>query len=277
MTYTDVYTETKYSANTGWRLITEIPVANEASGTYEGDIEIISSGIPAMLYYDYDTITSFEKASDDNGLIKGKWAGDSTDRTNFINEYYGKTTDRNVYAASGLLYNFGNIVFNATGTKDTLNKNEGGALYNKQNYGGYIEISNNGTAVTASNTTTGNDLFKAPVASGRVTVRSVNLKDIKNITTDSTEKITTANDKKAGLFILNDYTPDVHGTAQYCYLASPYNKTGYQDRLIHVLHPEGYIGDTMANVRGIRPVISIAGVKLQKNGNVWQIVAKSNE
>lgn len=265
--YTDVYTETKYSANTGWRLITEIPAANEASGTYEGDIEIISTGIPAKLYYDYDTIKSFEKASDTNGLIKGKWAGDSTDRSNFTTAYYGTASYQNVYAASGLLYNFGNIVFN-------VNIGGGEVFNDKQNYGGYIAISNNGTAVTASNTTTGNDLFKALVASGTVTVRSVNLKDIKNITTDSTDAITTTNDKKAGLFKLNDYTPDVHRLGDY-WLASPIG-----DDLIGSLRyvtNSGGISSRGKLLLGLRPVITITGVKLQKNGNVWKIVAKSNE
>ena len=265
--YTDVYTETKYSANTGWRLITEIPAANEASGTYEGDIEIISTGIPAKLYYDYDIIKSFEKASDTNGLIKGKWAGDSTDRSNFTTAYYGTASYQNVYAASGLLYNFGNIVFN-------VNIGGGEVFNDKQNYGGYIAISNNGTAVTASNTTTGNDLFKALVASGTVTVRSVNLKDIKNITTDSTDAITTTNDKKAGLFKLNDYTPDVHRLGDY-WLASPIG-----DDLIGSLRyvtNSGGISSRGKLLLGLRPVITITGVKLQKNGNVWKIVAKSNE
>ena len=271
--YTDVYTETEYSAKTGWRLITDLS-SYEATGTYTGDIEIISTGIPAKLYYDYNTIKSFEKASDTNGLIKGKWAGDATDRTNFTTEYYGTASYQNVYAASGLLYNFGNIVFNVTGTKDTLNKNTGGAFVDKQNYGGYIAISNNGTAVTASNTTTGNDLFKALVASGTVTVRSVNLKDIKNITTDSTDAITTTNDKKAGLFKLNDYTPDVHRLGDY-WLASPIG-----DDLIGSLRyvtNSGGISSRGKLLLGLRPVITITGVKLQKNGNVWQIVAKSNE
>ena len=271
--YTDVYTETPYTANTGWRLITEIPAANETSGTYEGDIEIISTGIPAKLYYNCYTITSFEKACDTNGLIKGKWSGNATDRTNFTTTYYGTATNESVYAASGLLYNFGNIVFNVTGTKDTLNKDSGGAFVDKQNYGGYIAISNNETAVTASNTTTGNDLFKAPVASGTVTVRSVNLKDIKNITTgDNYEAITKEDDKRAGLFRLNDYIPDPHISCVY-WLASP---RGTLD--LRYVGGEGKINDGMRmTVYGLRPVITIVGVKLQKNGNVWQIVAKSNE
>lgn len=273
--YTDVYTETEYSANTGWRLITEIPAANETSGTYEGDIEIISTGIPAILYYDYNTITNFEKASDTNGLIKGKWAGDSTDRSNFTIAYYGTASNKNVYAASGLLYNFGNIVFNVTGTKDTLNKDSGGAFVDKQNYGGYISISNNGTAVTASNTTTGNDLFKASVASGKVSLRSVNLKDIKNITTESYEDITTANDKKVGLFKLNDYTPDVHNSGFY-WLASPGGDSSGKLAMEYV-YSNGDISGSLSYVMGMRPVVSITGVKLQKNGSVWQIVAKSNE
>ena len=273
--YTDVYTETEYSAKTGWRLITEIPAANVTSGSYEGDIEIISTGIPAMLYYDWNTITNFEKASDTNGLIKGKWAGDSTDRSNFTTAYYGTASNKNVYAASGLLYNFGNIVFNVTGTKDTLNKDTGGAFVDKQNYGGYIAISNNGTAVTASNTTTGNDLFKASVASGTVTVRSVNLKDINNITTDSPNIITTSNDKKVGLFKLNDYTPDVHSSGYY-WLAN-HRADKDKDYYLYNVPSDGFVGVGYGFASGLRPVISITGVRLQKNGNVWQIVAKSNE
>lgn len=66
--YKDVYTGTQYTKNTGWRLLSQ---EDNGDGTY--DIEIISTGIPAKLNYDWNTIKNFESTTP---ITIGKWAGD---------------------------------------------------------------------------------------------------------------------------------------------------------------------------------------------------------
>ena len=79
--YTDVYTGTPYTSDTGWRLLTNLS-SYETAGTYTGNIEIISTGIPAILYYTSSSITSFENTSP---KTTGYWAGDSSQRTTYKN------------------------------------------------------------------------------------------------------------------------------------------------------------------------------------------------
>ncbi len=262
----------------------------EETGTYEGDIEIISTGIPAKLYYDSSSIKSFEIESDLSNVTKGKWAGNSAQRTAYLDSANGgfnytnrSTSNKNIYAASGLLYNFENIVFSISAeTSSKLNTGSGNAFESDdtRNYGGYIEVKNNGTAITASSTTTVNDLFEANIASGSVAgMRSVTLKDIKGTNDDSnTTTITTSvdingadnADKRKGLFRLDQYNPDKHSSGRY-WLASP-TSTYSANRELRCVTAEGGFGDYYSQTNGLRPIISISNVKLQLKGNVWKIV-----
>ena len=277
VSYTDVYTGTEYRSDTGWRLLTDLSSAEE-TGTYEGDIEIISTGIPAKLYYHANYITDFENT---NPLILGKWAGDSTQRATYATTYYNSRSsnyynDPNIYAVSGLMYNFENIVFSVTGTKDSLtygtytenSTTKDGVLKEKYNYGGYISISNGESVVTASASTTGTSLFRvSSLVSGSVSgIRSVSLADLTGSTGSGTSYI----DKRTGLFKLLEYVPDKHSLDCHYWLASP--KQGYTQNL-RVLYYNGTVKDSgYYGIYGLRPVISISNVKLQLKGNVWKIV-----
>lgn len=265
VSYTDVDTGTEYTSDTGWRLLTDLS-SYESAGTYTGNIDIISTGIPAKLYYSSGSITSFENTSP---KTIGKWAADSTQRTTYKNTYYSykdSTTNWNIYAAAGLMYNFENIVFNYSGTKDNLTTTNISA-----EYGGYVAISNGKSAVNASSSTTGASLFRVSnLASGTIPVggiRSVSLADL----TGSTGAGVTFSDKRTGLFILENYTKDTHRSATY-WLASPDPDDWYD---VLSVYSSGSINKSGGdNARGVRPVISISNVKLELNGNVWQIVAK---
>ena len=295
VSYTDVYTGTEYRSDTGWRLLTDLS-STEESGTYEGDIEIISTGIPAKLYYNYSKIKDFEIENDLNNSTKGKWTGNSTQRSAYLDSENGgfnytnrSTNDNNIYAASGLLYNFENIVFNIIGTTSTLITGSGSGtafeIDSTKNYGGYIAISNGGSVVTASGNTTGASLFRVSnLASGTIPtggIRSVTLKDIKGTNDDSnTTRITTSvdingtnnADKRKGLFRLDQYDPDKHSSSGYYWLASPCDVSGYGSNLRYIDY-RGIIGYTdFLLAYGVRPVISISNVKLQLKGNVWKIV-----
>ncbi len=235
--YKDVYTGTQYTKNTGWRLLTDLS-EHEAKRTYTGDIEIISTGIPAKLYY-YPT-----------SVKKAPWAESEKDkREQFIKDYdsYNNNADNsNIYAAAGLLNNFGKIVFNDS---------------NSHNYGGYIEIKNSGTVVGISSEPTGEKLFKTDVKSG-------NVKGIRSVTFKDMDSIEDYKDKKKGLFKLSDYTPDAH-TSGYYWLVYPYP---LNDSGLRLVHPDGGIGYLNDSICGVRPVVSISGVKLKLNGHVWEIV-----
>ena len=260
VSYTDVYTGTPYTSDTGWRLLTDLS-SYESAGTYTGNIEIISTGIPAKLYYHYDSIQSFENT---NPKTVGKWAGDSNQRNTYTSTYYNSSSPYyNIYAAAGLMYNFENIVFNYSGSKDNLTTSN-----ISKEYGGYVAISNGGTAVTASNNITGASLFRvSSLASGSVSgIRSVSLADLTGKTTSDTS----FTDKRTGLFTLQNYTPDKHNSGYY-WLASPYSSNNY---LVHLVNYSGSIYDYYDGTYGLRPVVSISNVKLELHSNVWQIVAK---
>ena len=263
VSYTDVYTGTEYTSDTGWRLLTDL--SNETAGTYTGNVEIISTGIPAKLYYHNDSIQSFENT---NPKTVGKWAGDSSQRTTYRDSYYSyddSTTNKNIYAAAGLMYNFENIVFNYSGSKDNLTTSN-----ISKEYGGYVAISNGGTAVTAGSNTTGASLFRvSSLASGSVSgIRSVSLADL----TGNNGSDTSFTDKRTGLFTLQNYTPDTHNSGYY-WLASPNPSDGNGVRLVSC---NGYINYDSNGARGLRPVVSISNVKLELHGNVWQIVANNS-
>ena len=231
--YTDVDTGNVFTKNTGWRLLTpdsklgENAATEGAEATYTGDVEIISTGLPAKLLYYFPTVNNYES----DGETEGKWAGNNAQKTTYVTEYYGTETNTNVCASAGLLYNFRNIVYSVTGTTETLYTGAGNAFESNdtRNHGGFISIKNSGITVNASSSTTGTDLFEvSSLKSGSVSgIRDVTLEDIKDIKIVTSENLSTAKatiktkkDKRLGLFNLYSYTPDVHTNGIY-WLASP--------------------------------------------------------
>jgi type II secretory pathway pseudopilin PulG len=117
VTYTDMFTEYPFSATDGWRVLDP---GTEVKGKYTG-VKLISTGIPAMINLNINSIDSIEK--DDLGTL-GKWAGDSTDRNNYASTFYRSlysNNDKVMYAASGLYYNFGKILFSYGTSSDEHN------------------------------------------------------------------------------------------------------------------------------------------------------------
>ena len=257
--YKDVFTGTLYTKNTGWRIMTEI---DKDATSYTGDIKIISTGIPARLYWYWRTIKKFENTTP---ATIGKWAGDATQRQQFITDSgRGATSYSNVYAAAGLIYNFKNIVFNKTGTKSTLESQL------EANYGGYIEIRNSGNLIEAGNDTTGETLFQASIASGTIsTIRSLKMRDMKNDLTMTR----LSSDKKPGLFILGGYTPDPHSWGQ-CHLPLPDDTTQLYLERIEYNGRFTHADSDSSNKQGIRPVIEILNCTItrEEDSPVWKFV-----
>ena len=246
VSYTDVDTETEYTNLTGWRVLNKV---DNGDGT--SNLDIISTGIPAGLYYN-------------TGYIKdatySPWAGTAKDITNYISRYYtsGSNTYENMYAASGLRYNFEKIKFKKQSGDTTYYNDECGSGY-------YTEISKNGTAQTGE---IDGKTFKAR---NNVEVRSVIHSDITGNEKSSSIPISDPADKK-GLFILENYTPDKH-TNSYYWLASPH--VGYDSYVCYVNYSGSNYGSTRNVYGGVRPVVSMTNVKMQRkagNSHVWEIV-----
>lgn len=261
--YKDVYTEKLYTKNTGWRLLNQTQNAN---GTY--NIDIISTGIPAKLYYDSDNIKS------------SLWAGSSMQRSNFISENYGNDLMSNVdykgiYATSGLYYNFENIQFNIIGTKNTLDISSGKALYRKYNCGGYVDIKNAGNIPTSSS---GRFLFRTSIASGTINkIRSVMIEDMldvdgqtaPDIINGRTIEITDELDKRQGLFKLASYTPSPNYSGLY-WIGTPSKSETNQMHCMYTGDSRIYLGSETAC--GVRPVISISNANMKLENHVWKII-----
>lgn len=144
--YTDVYSENyKYTSTNGWRLL---HYDTEDNGKTIYNVELISTGIPAMLCY--------------NCYSEGNWwEKNSTIIKNFItvlnkygeNPYYNTNYEEKdamgIYAAAGLYYNFERIPFYTSANFKKL-----GGFSNQSNIGYYSEIKVNGN--TAMSNTSGN-------------------------------------------------------------------------------------------------------------------------
>ncbi len=246
--YTDVYTETPYTTENGWRILNR---KDNGNGTY--DLDIISTGIPAGVYYYYSLIKS------------AAWAGTDEDVSKYVANYYDLNDDvtvtkYNIYAVSGLRYHFDKIKY-----KKVVSYNGGSSA--GLNNGYYISISKNGEEYKTEEI--GGEGEENPfIARAGATVRSVMHSDIIAYPKSSSNpSITTSTDKGPGLFKLQDYTPDVHNTGYY-WLASPNPSDGNDVRNVGC---SGSVNRNSNGCYGVRPVVSITGAKMEKRNGVWRI------
>ncbi len=232
-----------YSTTNGWRLLN---YTENADGTYS-NVELISTGIPAKLYYYYNQGNNEWFVKDDAGLDDFK--------TNILGNDYTYYTGTSTYyalqAAAGMYKNLKDIVFRY-GT-------EGGSNYNQ---GFYKAITNSGTTYNSTDTTSttsGANLFKV----GNVGVRMLTLPEVnaaRSASKTSTSSISTSQDK-IGLYRL-DQLKNVSGMEQYNYsntgyywVASPYPSGSSSNFVCYVR----YGGDVYGNSSnyGVRPVVSL--------------------
>ena len=219
VSYTDIFTGTNYTQNTGWRILNQ---KQNENGTY--DLEIISTGIPVGVYCpnsNYDNSSNI-------------WAGTEADVERYTNEYFAPPT--------------------------TLTGRNG-------RY--YTNISTKGVKQS------GNITGECFIAKEGATVRSLTLGDIRGDNSSTDSSMITSNtsgdkyaDKRPGLFKLNDYTPDVHEETYLYWLATP------ADSILYFVTSGGDIYSYYRNdslKQGLRPIISMTGVTMEKNGNVWKI------
>lgn len=241
--YTDMCnSNNKYTTTNGWRLL---DYTKNADGTYS-NVKLISTGIPAILYYDCDD------TSNNSWYVK-----DSEQLANFKNvlgseyEYYtGTNTYYALQASAGLYYNFKDIKFAY------------GASSRGNNLGYFTEITSNGTTYNSANTTetTGSKLF---VPTGvNASVRLMTLPEMK------TDPI-----GADGLFALQNIK-NITGMSAYTYsntgaywLASPCPGCDFYKHVCAITE-DFELGAIYKVGLGVRPVVCLtSNIQFTDNGN----------
>lgn len=248
VSYTDINTEYKFTAQNGWRVLDK--GTNNGDGTFNG-VKLISTGIPAELNYSYNTIRDLEK--DDSGTL-GKWAGNKEQREQYIQLFKLSSSidNENIYATSGMWYNLNKIKFNKVDNKDQETK---------ENEAKYISINGQSTEILNEN---------AFLAEGAKEAHILTLSEL-NIARGHEEDSTKAVDEDEpaeGLFYVKrlsefNYTEDV---SVYYWLATPNAKNANELKRIN---NSGGIGNQNKYECGIRIVVSLEDnskiVKIEEN------------
>ena len=238
--YTDTYMNYEYTSINGWRL-ENYDLASD--GKTLSNVRLISTGVPAMMYYDYnDTSNNYSK-----------WITDSTKLKTFKNDVLGTDyttctkigTYYGLQASAGFYYKLGKMTF------------EQGTKYKTKNQGYYTKIKN-GNVVYTSGEITGDNLFKAR---NDATIRMLTLPELNRklgrSDIDSTGEFTDT----TGLYQLNKIstgttlTSNIYKNGEY-WLASPFPDEYYYYDVCYV----SYDGDVYRNddySSGVRPIVSL--------------------
>ena len=236
VSYTDAYDSSKeYTTTNGWRILKQTKVSD---GVY--NVDIISTGIPAKLYYYY------------GGVSSAPWAGTPDEQTTYAGTYYGTAGNNNVIAAAGLLNHFDIVKFKGNGSS-------------YRNLGFYTKITKGSTTYTGEEIN--GSVF---IARTGAKVRSVMHTDIPGLTGGiNGSSISSWGDRSSDVFTLQK----LGYTTGYYWLASP--NASYSNYVYYVDYNGGVGNNNNHNV-GVRPVVSMSGVQMEKtttsNGNIlWKI------
>ena len=246
--YKDMYSDIEYTKTTGWRYLGKDDSGNQL---------IVSTGIPAILYYHYN----INIGNTADGGKNSWWAtkaeiSATTDTLYKTSKGYDYNTDEgepNKYAAYGMRYKFDKIPFSY------------------QTSGTRVSTANTGIFRKVGNTTSGTNInlnFKA---------EGVNVVDVHNLTlaelnratskASGTTRVDTSTSSghkdltgtALGLFDMNDLTDY---TVDYYYLlASPYPSSSNRIGVPNVNKNSNDIkfvyDNNTAGISGVRPVVSL--------------------
>ena len=241
--YEDMYSGITYNANNGWRYLGKDDAGNNL---------IVSTGIPAILYYHYDT----NKGNTANGGANSWWATDAEVQANrgIYNTSkgwdYNNSGEPNKYAAYGLRYKFESIPFTYKSSATSAS------------------TENKGIFRKVGSTTSGTDINLNFRASG------IKVVDVHNLTlaelNRATNKATTPEGTRAetstssgfkglkgtakGLFNMKDlanYTQNY-----YYWLASP--GTSSSSGVYAVSYDNGQVYTSSSYYYGVRPVVTLS-------------------
>lgn len=250
VTYTDMYTDYNFTATDGWRILDGgIP---NGDGTYSG-VKLISTGVPAKLYYQSKTATDGSTIGETN---KPAWWGTEEQvrvlyGDTYANKGYIASGYPNYFAAAGLFKNFATIPFKTSGT------------YNE---GSYKNI----------NGKTSGELTGAEfIATGASEVHNLTLEELNTARglPESDTANTATRDGDTGLFYLNGLQNE---NAKFGYYSSKLPYYWLADSDIHstynlsCVYNDGDIINRNTEEYGVRPVVSLES-KIYKDGNLWEI------
>ncbi len=263
MHVSDIDTETEgnqgFTATNGWRILD--PGTKNADGSYSG-AKIISTGIPAKLYYFYTNAYDGSTINENN---KPSWWGtreqvaelyDSTHAdAGYIYESDTSGGYPNYYAATGLFKNFASIPFEQKTSNSTCNK------------GVYASIINNGNQ--ASGEITG-EIFKTEKASEvhNLTLAELNKAINKISGSNRSEDSTSYVPSSIDLFYLKRLSNFNYSSVYTCYwLAFP--DTG-NTATLWCVDDNGGISSYSSYPAGCRAVVSLNS-NIYKDGDIWKI------
>ena len=239
VTYTDMYTDHQFTEEEGWRVLD--PGTENADGTYSG-VKLISTGVPANLYYHYNYIKDIEtdKKEGNPGTV-GLWAGSPEQTEKYAEEFYASSSNdnENMYAAAGLYYNFDLVKF-------TLDDNT-----NVNNEGEYKKIGNK---------TSGEITGKEFIIEGKAEeVHNLTLEELNKARgssdLESTSSVSTSSGA-TGLFYLRGLNEFGYSSSisPYYWLASPYPSNAYNLWYVRI---GGIYDYSSYYAYGVRPVVSL--------------------
>ena len=255
--YTDMNTNYGFTATDGWRLLSR---TRNGTDSNKYDIKIISTGIPALLYYYY--------GKDPNDLYNANKYNDWWGTISQVNSMYGLNIDSwsesksGYYAACGLIKNFNYITFN-NGTST---------------YKGYwINVAGNtsGTGTDfISKDDNGNDY-------NNISVHNLTLAEL-NATRKMSETKTTdtaTSDVDNGLFYLRNLENEnsnfgyTSSTSWIYWLSTPKVKNERYLYYVSIGSNGSIDSGGEGNTYGLRPVVEIQGVTMTQDptSKVWTI------
>ena len=236
--YEDMYSGITYNANNGWRYLGKDD---------DGNNLIVSTGIPAILYYHYDT----NKGNIADGGANSWWAtkaeisSENTPdiyRTTKGYDYNTDSGEPSKYAAYGLRYKFESIPFTyqASGTS--------------------VSTANKGIFRKVGSTISGTDINLNFRANGVnvVDVHNLTLAELDRATNKATNGITSSGFKDLtgtanGLFDMQDL--ENYTQSYYYWLASPY--TAIRSNVFNVNYNFSSVDYFNVNNSGVRPVVTL--------------------
>ena len=240
--YKDMYSGIEYTANNGWRYIGKDDNGNKL---------IVSTGIPAILYYYYNENIG-------NTVDGGKnawWAtkaeiSSTTDKLYRTDKGYdyNDNGEPNKYAAYGLRYKFESIPFSYQAS---------GTSVSTANTGIYIKVGAQESGELSQTAFRANGVNVVDVHN--LTLAELNRATSKASKTTRTDTSTSSGFKDLegtakGLFDMQDLTGY---TQDYWYwLASPY--ASYRDGVCYVDYDGSYVGSHDYSNRGVRPVVTLS-------------------
>ncbi|MBP3831656.1 MAG: hypothetical protein ILA02_04710 [Clostridia bacterium] len=278
-----------YNNTNGWRILN---LEQDGNGKY--NIKIISTGIPARVYYHYDQNPETEGNANKkwwgttaqvltgNGINEGYYKDEGTDAFKSHNAWTGTNGSYSgYYAAYGFKFNFAKITFNKTIPSSWESSNYNLGYYHALN-------GETGTLDEASKVIAAFSEKTAPT--GRTSTISISeIREIDGTDIDSSlgnafssePGVSISSNKPTGLFQLNQLrsvnkasTHSVNNytySGEYYWLATPSSGSGWE-KYVWRVSGSGF-GRSNYSSCGVRPVISLSGVDLEYDSttDLWNL------